>query len=326
MRIDARTDVASWVDSGAIPRARLRDALLRVDAIPSDAAWRQFLDRVLLWLAAIALAAALGFFIAANWHALGRFGKLGLVELVIVVAMAVVAWQGLDTLRGRVAIFVASLAAGTLLAFVGQTYQTGADNFELFAAWAIAILPWAVVARQAALWLLWLALLDVAAWLYAGLTLRWFDLIIGPRAALWMVLGLHAAALVAAEAAIARGSAWLDARYAIRIVAIGAGAAASALVVEAIVGSPDHDGRLWLASVAYLSLLGGLYYAYRVRRVDLFILAAAVLSAIVVVVAALLEAGVLRGFGGLLFVALVILGVAAAGAQWLRNLVRETKA
>jgi uncharacterized membrane protein len=326
VRIDARTDVASWVASGAIPRERLRDALLRVEAIPSDAAWRHFLDRVLLWLAAIALAAALGFFIAANWEALGRFGKLGLVELVIVIAIAMVAWQGLDTRWGRAAIFVASLAVGTLLAFVGQTYQTGADNFELFAAWAIAILPWTLVARQPALWLLWLALLDVAAWLYAGLTLRWFDLLIGPRAALWMVLGLHVAALVAAEAAIARGAAWLDARYAIRIVAIGAGAAASALLVEAIAGRPDHDGRLWLASVAYLSLLGGLYYAYRVRRVDLFILAAAVLSAIVVVVAALLEAGVLRGFGGLLFVALVILGAAAAGAHWLRSLVRETRA
>jgi hypothetical protein len=60
--------------------------------------------------------------------------------------------------------------------------------------------------------------------------------------------------------------------------------------------------------------------------VDLFILAAAVLSVIVVVVAALVEAGVLRGFGGLLFVALVILGVAAAGANWLRHLVRETRA
>jgi uncharacterized membrane protein len=323
MRADARTDVAGWAKTGGIAPSRVREALIALDAIPTRDAWVRYLDRMLAWLGAVALAAALGFFIAANWQLLGRFGKLALVEAVVVVAIAVVAWQGLDTLRGRAALFVAALAVGTLLAFVGQTYQTGADSYELFVAWAIAILPWALVARQPALWLLWVGLLDMAAWLYAGLSLQWFGLLFGPRVALWMILAIHLTALAAWELAIQRGIAWLDVRYGVRLLATGAGVAATALVVEAIVAGRGRDERLWLALLAYLALLGGLYYAYRVRRVDPFILAAAVLSVIVVIVTALGEAGLFDGFGGFLVAGVVIVAIAGAGAHWLRGLVRE---
>ena len=46
-----------------------------------------------------------------------------------------------------------SLFTGALLALVGQTYQTGADTYELFALWAFAITAWVAVARLPALWL-----------------------------------------------------------------------------------------------------------------------------------------------------------------------------
>ena len=51
----------------------------------------------------------------------------------------------------------AALLVGALLALVGQTYQTGADTFELFAVCAAAILPWVLVACFPTLWVLWLA-------------------------------------------------------------------------------------------------------------------------------------------------------------------------
>ena len=40
-----------------------------------------------------------------------------------------------------------SLLTGALLALSGQVYQTGADTFELFAWWAVLILPWVLVSR-----------------------------------------------------------------------------------------------------------------------------------------------------------------------------------
>ena len=62
------------------------------------------------------------------------------------------------------------------------------------------------------------------------------------------------------------------------------------------------------------------------RALVLFVLAACVLSGIVVVVAVLIDAGILGGLGGLLAIGLVIIGLAGAGAQWLRRISKEVAA
>jgi uncharacterized membrane protein len=321
-RLDARQDVARWVEQGRLDRARLREALARTGAVPSPAEWRRFLANALLWLACVALAASLGFFVAANWQALGRFGKLALVEAWLVAMLTVVAWRGLDSPWGRAAILAAALAVGTLLAFVGQTYQTGADAFELFAVWALAILPWVLVARQAALVLVWIAVADLAAWLYAGLAISGWQLLFGARAGLWSVAAIHAVALVLWELAIARGIAWLDARYAVRLVAAGLGGVVTALVVDGVMDGP-HEGARVAAAAAYAVVLGALYVRYRVHRVDLFVLAGCVLSAIVVGTTVALRIGLVDGIGGFLTLGLLIAGASAVGAQWLRRVARE---
>ena len=316
---DARADVARWVEAGAVPRARAREALEVAQAIPSAAAWRVFLERLLLWTGLVALSAALGFFIAANWQALGRFGKLALVEGALVAALGVALWRGLDSGWGRALLLVASLAVGTLLALVGQTYQTGADTWELFAAWAIAIAPWTLVARQPALWVLWIAIVDVAAWLYLVTSVHWINLAFGDKHALWVILAIHVVALGAWEVALARGVRWLDVRWGPRLLAVGAGVAATMLVADAIL----DRGRVAPAAAVYVGLLAALYYAYRIRRVDLLVLAAAVLSLIVVVVTTIVRWELFEGAGGFLLIGLVIVALAAAGAHWLRGVARE---
>ena len=49
---------------------------------------------------------------------------------------------------GKAALLAAALLTGGLLALIGQTYQTGADTFELFATWAALILPWVLAIQQ----------------------------------------------------------------------------------------------------------------------------------------------------------------------------------
>src|SRR5688572_8917827 len=71
--VSAHDDVVRWWRAGAIPRERVHEALAVTGAAFSPQAWRTFLERTLLSFAVGALAAALGFFIAANWQALGRF-------------------------------------------------------------------------------------------------------------------------------------------------------------------------------------------------------------------------------------------------------------
>ena len=54
------------------------------------------------------------------------------------------------------------MATGAVLALVGQTYQTGADVWELFAAWAALMLPFAWLSRSTASWVLWLGVANLA--------------------------------------------------------------------------------------------------------------------------------------------------------------------
>jgi uncharacterized membrane protein len=322
---DAREDVLHWMRAGHVPPARAREALAVVQATPSAAAWRSFLERALVLFAAIAFVAALGFFIAANWSVLGRFGKLALIEAAIVAAAAVALWRGLDSTLGRAGVLAACIATGTLLAFVGQTYQTGADTWELFAAWAAAIVAWVAVSRQPATWVLWIAIVDVGAWLYFASLASVAGLVFGERSALWAMLGVHAIAAVTWEIARHRGVDWTNVNWAPRLVAVVALGVVTLLAMDAILAN-RREAPGWLALGVYGATLAAVYYAWRLRRTDLLLLSAAALSMIVVVVAAIARADPFDSAAGLLVIGLVIVGLAGLAATWLRSVARETRA
>jgi uncharacterized membrane protein len=117
------------------------------------------------------LGAALGglgliFWVAANWGALSRTGHFALLQgfmlaMFVGAALLPAARQALSLL--------ALLAVGGLLAYFGQTYQTGADVWQLFAVWALAGLPLCIAARSDTVWSAWVAIaaVAVARWDYA---------------------------------------------------------------------------------------------------------------------------------------------------------------
>jgi uncharacterized membrane protein len=322
---DYRATLLDWLDAGALPRERF-DAALRVAGVaPGAAAWRKFLETLFLWLGAASLAASVVFFVAANWQALGRFAKFGMVELALVVAIALAVWRGLDTLPGKAALVVAALLAGALLALVGQVYQTGADTFELFAAWAVAIIAWVLAARLPALWMLWIAILNLAAFFYFQIVPgRSLWMLFGPRTSFLASFAVNALALAAWEYAAARGVAGFAVRWAPRVLAFAGGVAITALAVLAIVEFRDHAG--WHL-VIYALWLGTLFWAYRVRSVDLFVLSGGVLSAIVVVAVGLAKLLFDRGGSdAVLLMAIVVISGAGLGAYWLRRVGAEEDA
>jgi uncharacterized membrane protein len=106
--------------------------------------------------AVIAAAGLMGFglilWIAANWDGIGRFVRFGLVGAALAAgALGAVVWPAL-----RAPLLLAAFsAAGGMLALIGQTYQTGADPWQLFALWAALTLPWALAARSDVLWTPW---------------------------------------------------------------------------------------------------------------------------------------------------------------------------
>lgn len=323
---DARSAIERWISAGALPRERFADALRVAGITPMGAQWIVFIERVLTWLGAIAIAAAAACFIGANWQAFGRFAKFSFVEVGLVAALALACWRGLDVPLGRAALFVAALLTGGTLALVGQVYQTGADTFELFAIWAAAILVWVVAGRQPALWLLWLALVDVAIVLYfrtsvaRGIVLA--ELLFAPRPALWLVIGLDAAALAIWEVVGATRGGWPATRWAPRALATVCGALLTLVVVHDVMRFGHGDpGWSW---VPFALWIAALYWAYRIRTRDLFMLAGMVLCVVVVVAFVLsrpaLEAG---GAVGFLLIGLVVIVCTAAGSYWLRQVAAE---
>ncbi|QAY77802.1 DUF2157 domain-containing protein [Sphingosinicella sp. BN140058] len=312
-----REDVLDWFDAGRVVPGG-EDAVLRAAGmLPTRADWHAFLGRLTLWLGTVALAAALIFFFAFNWDDLGRFGKFGLVEAAMVAALFGVWRVGLDGLPGKALLLLLVLLTGALLALAGQVYQTGADTFELFAWWAVLILPWVLVGRFAPLWLVWLALLNLALYLFA-------DLSHSEGLLLWGLYGVNGLALILWETAQRRGVSWLDDDWPPRLVAVASGTMATALAVRAIGSSADGSA---LGALAYAAWLAAFYGWYRRVRPDLFMLAGGVLSLIVVVIFFLAEHVMERADGGgFLLTGLVVLGMSAGGAIWLKSVAREQRA
>jgi uncharacterized membrane protein len=133
------------------PEARARLAALA----PPDTEPQNLIRTVAFGLALLgALLGGLGiiFWIAANWESLTRFGRFALLQALIVVMCAGTALRPAARLPLAV---VALMATGGLFGFFGQTYQTGADPWQLFALWAALTLPLCLGVRHDALWTAW---------------------------------------------------------------------------------------------------------------------------------------------------------------------------
>ena len=145
-------------------------ALARLDAEPAGVA-----RGVALGLAVVA--AALGglgliFWIAANWSDFGRAGRFGLLQALVLATCAGAALRP----AARVPLsLVAMLGIGGLFAYFGQTYQTGADPWQLFAWWALLALPLCAGVKHDALWAPWALIVStaIALWVFASSGRQW---------------------------------------------------------------------------------------------------------------------------------------------------------
>lgn len=129
-------------------------------------AWFIWARRNLLLFGSALVLAGVIFFFAYNWAEMGRFLKFVLIEAGIAACVVGAHLRGLLRPSGKVLLLSASVLVGVLLAVYGQTYQTGADAFELFIGWALLILGWVFISEFAALWMVWLILLNTGAILY----------------------------------------------------------------------------------------------------------------------------------------------------------------
>jgi uncharacterized membrane protein len=137
-------------------------------ASPDRADVRIFLARSAGIGAVLSLAAGVVFFVAANWSRIAVFGRFALLELLLLAFVAIALVKPPPRFVGRAAVLLAFVATGALLALFGQTYQTGADVYELFLTWALLGLPFAIVARWGVVSAAWVLVLNTALLLFCA--------------------------------------------------------------------------------------------------------------------------------------------------------------
>lgn len=319
--IPPRSQFIDLMEQGAIPMDKIGDALKAARVAPNGSAWRTFIDQLLLWLGGLALAFAVLFFIAFNWDDIGRFAKFGMVEGLIILAIVVFCTVGHHTAAGKVSLLFATVCLGVLLALFGQTYQTGADPWQLFFSWAMLMLPWAIIGRFSAIWVVWIMLLNISLILYYQTFGGIFRFMSGSQTeVLWLIFILNTLLLIAWELMTATWH-WMSERWPLRLLATVGGVSLTWLVLHSIFA---YDGGSPLPGIVWSIWLVAMYMIYRRTKLDLCMLAGGCLSAITVIIS-FLGQQMLEDLaaGSFLVLSLMVIGMGGGAAFWLKNVHRE---
>lgn len=207
------------------------------------------LQAVLRLGAQIAAAGLVGFgiilWVAAHWDGITRHQRLGLVGGALVLALAV----SLVNAARTPGLILSFLAAGGLFALIGQTYQTGADPWQLFAVWAAVGLPLALAARADALWALWcvVVVLAITLWLATYAPFGWMAVDPAVSIAGWAI-ALVIAALLSPLSPISR---WLGrTRWSFRLMLMLTVALITQSGLAAVLAGREVSALYWLAVLA----------------------------------------------------------------------------
>ena len=321
MGLDSRLQVSAetvhtLADNGLIGADTHAAALHKIGAIPSVKSWRRAIDVALLVLGVGFLLAGIFFFFAYNWQSLPKFGKLAIVEVLIVLAAAIAFWRGLDDIVGRAGLSAAAILVGALLAVYGQVYQTGADSYELFLWWALLTLGWVIIGRFAPLWLGWIGLAQFA------IGSMWAELLDANYALLFALLfAINLAILLFWERNFQRGVAAYQYRYWPRVVLTAAMGFVLLPTVALILDdfSIRDEPFMPLLALLYVIYTAGLMYVYRKQIRDLLPLTVAGLGIIIITFTFI---GQLFEFDNaivLILLGLVVLGQATLLVRWLQG-------
>jgi len=310
--------------------------------VPQQRDWLRYIDRFLVAIGAVLVIAGITAFFAWNWAALGHMAKFLLIQSGVAMG-ALLAWRfGLDALVGRVGLFATAFLTGILLAVFGQVYQTGADPYGLFLAWAVLIMPLAVIGRQAGIWILVQVLLNLTVIFYYTQVLHppeglWeLSQLLGPL--MWLsttvfdstlasyLFVANVAALIVWEIGAARGAGWMQGSLFPRLVAVMAlGTVLAPTLVIIVAAGFDSEPRLSpISPVLFVTATVGCLYYYRHRRPDLFILTCALLGIIMVLTSFLIR-HMLGGSGSLLALAVLVIGQVTAATWWLRGVAQQSE-
>jgi len=245
--------------------------------------WQLWLDRGLLSLGVALILAGIGYFFAHNWNHLIDMDKLGLAGGAVLASFLGAAWAGFDGFLGKILLLASSALVGVFIAVFGQVYQTGADSYQLFTAWAFLIFPWVALSRFMPLWIFWLALLNLALGFYWPVSPFLWDYESWTvfRSEALSLMALNGLALVLREGLTRWPVPWMDRGWSALIFVAATVFPASVETIGEIFRSWDHEvtnSSAFLACVLYAAFVVGLGFYYSRVRYSLPALAITTLS------------------------------------------------
>lgn len=284
--------------------------------------WFNWVLKVLLVLGITLVLAGIIFFFAYNWKEMGRFLKMGLLGFAVAGCIIGALLLSAQSIGGNMLVLSAAVLTGVLLAVFGQTYQTGADAFELFVSWALLISGWTAICCFAPLWIFWLAVADTGLILYwmqvldqcYNLSYEWLFIVLA---------AIHIAALAMREYFAHRSVVWLQGRWHRNLLLT---AVLVSLTIPAVMYIFEGSSEIGiLAILLWIIAAVACYMIYRWKLHDILPVAQVVTNAcilfIVVLTKLLFDSGSGSEFS-FLFMGLLVIGVVSAAAWWLRKTAR----
>ena len=363
----ARRTIEQLLHQGLLPLKNTEAAATHLEVYPSKRRWLDFFDKALLIIGTVALVLSLVFFIAYNWQSLGKIGKFALVEgaLVITIALYVaLSFRRQFQLIRQLLLLIASIITGSLLALFGQIYQTGADTWQLFFAWAILITPWVVIARFPALWLLWLGLINAFLLLYLDVAnlqfikyslqnisqvailalfnfIAFYSWLIGfdnkkPFSASKFFNRINpkksTADITTNDVKLPLNSSKINSsptKPSLHWSTYVVGSLSTFFMTYLAIVTVFDNGDIWatlIAIIVWLGWCGFMFWHFYQRRLDLLMLTYLSFS-IITVVMFWVGKWLLDGFdaGGFLILALLLIGMSSSAVMWLRKIARIKK-
>jgi uncharacterized membrane protein len=334
MDVNVTRRLLGWAgEKRALSREAI-DASLELSGLrPGIAEWRDFAVRAMQTAGVLSLAAGVVFLVAYNWRAIGVYGRFAMLELPLLLAL-VFAWlKGIDRLSGRLSLLLSVFLTGAFLALFGQTYQTGADVYELFLIWALLAAPWAIACRWEPCWALWLLVINVAAALYAERGHAFFGLFSYHQGLTpWIVpFFLNIVAFAVVETLSRRRKWGFGERWLGRCLVAAALAFGTFIMIRRasrMSAFEDVDGIALLEVLLFVAASAGFFVYFNSRKEDLFPFAVLGLSWVVASTAWIgrLMAERDAGIGSLFVIAIYVIGASAAAVKGITLIGRHWKA
>jgi len=315
-------DIYKWLKDGLIKSTDQHQALVLAGERPEATGWLGFLLRLMILMGMLSMAVGVVFFFAYNWNDMSHMVKFGLLQLVLVAAFVVFIIRDYSPWVSQALLLTGVIVLGALLALFGQTYQTGADPWQLFATWALMVVPVVVLGRSEALWLFWVVLLNTALALYFNVHRSLLGLLFSSEHQIWAYLLLNGLALVLVDwlshGGQGRPLLGLRHRWAAQVMAL---LMTYLIVLVGLQGIWGHRIANGMFTVIFLVLMSGAFWLFRYVRKDLLLLTGWAFGVTIYVLSALgnsilddLDAS------GLLVLALLLIAMTTATVSWIRTL------